>query len=347
MNQRIYRGGIIGLGFIGGADQISGDALNQRVVDLDGTHLVAMQNHPRIELVAGSSRDGGRRERFEKRTSARSYEDWQQMLERESLDVVSIATYAPQHAEMAVRCAEQRVGAVWCEKPISPTLDEAERMVAACQQANTLLVINHNRRFHSVFRKLRDAVADGLLGELTSVGLQWGSGRLGNVGTHMFNGLCMLTGRRVVAASARLDLSRRPDCRGPEFADPGGWGWLRLEDDLMASFDAADFAQVPGTITLNGSLGRATTGVHDSQLEFWDGKRDHWQRGPDEPSSMDVAAAEIVTALDGTRPLEDDALDSIHTLETIVACHASHQRQSGWVSLPLTGADRELEVQSG
>ena len=61
MNQQTYRGGIIGLGFIGGADQVSGDALKQRVVDLDGTHLVAMQNHPRVEIVAGSSRDAGRR----------------------------------------------------------------------------------------------------------------------------------------------------------------------------------------------------------------------------------------------------------------------------------------------
>ena len=35
MGESIYRGGIIGLGFIGGADQVSGDALGQRVENLD------------------------------------------------------------------------------------------------------------------------------------------------------------------------------------------------------------------------------------------------------------------------------------------------------------------------
>jgi hypothetical protein len=54
-----YRAAIVGLGFIGGADQVSGDALGQRVADLDGTHLDALSRHPRLDLVAGSSRDPG------------------------------------------------------------------------------------------------------------------------------------------------------------------------------------------------------------------------------------------------------------------------------------------------
>ena len=67
MTNAIYRAGIIGLGFIGGADQVSGDALGQRVVDLDGTHFASLSTHPSINLVAGSSRDAGRRERFAQR----------------------------------------------------------------------------------------------------------------------------------------------------------------------------------------------------------------------------------------------------------------------------------------
>ena len=48
-----YKAGIIGLGFIGAADQVSGDALGQLVEDLDGTHLVSLENHPYVEVVAG------------------------------------------------------------------------------------------------------------------------------------------------------------------------------------------------------------------------------------------------------------------------------------------------------
>ena len=50
-----YKAGIIGLGFIGAADQVSGDALGQQVEDLDGTHWAALDNHPEVEVVGAPS----------------------------------------------------------------------------------------------------------------------------------------------------------------------------------------------------------------------------------------------------------------------------------------------------
>ena len=179
MSDTTYRAGIIGLGFIGGADQISGDALGQEVENLDGTHFFAYANHPRIELVAGSSRDAGRRQRFEARAGAKTYPDWRLMLEEEQLDIVSVATYAPQHAEMTVACAKKGVRAILCEKPIATRIPDAEQMVAACRKSGSLLVINHQRRFQESHRRLRRFIADGGLGELTSVSAQWSAGRTG------------------------------------------------------------------------------------------------------------------------------------------------------------------------
>lgn len=342
-----YRGAIVGLGFIGAADQVSGDALGQRVEDLDGTHLDAMLNHPQVELVSGSSRDAGRRKRFAERTSARTYADWREMLNGEQLDIVSIATYAPQHAEIAVACAERGVRAIYCEKPMATKLVDAERMLAACVRSGSLLAINHNRRFQPNFRRLRDFIAAGSLGDLTSISIAWGSGRLGNVGTHMFNAAALLVGQRVEAVSATLDSSRRPDCRGAQFQDCGGWGLLRFEGGLIGGFDAADYSRLPATIALNGALGRAIAGASGVKLEYWDGRSEEWPNPAGRETSMDRAMAEIVAWLDGAAEFADPAENSLHTLETIIACHASHRRQSAWTSLPLAGADREIEVRSG
>ena len=270
MTNATYRAGIVGLGFIGGADQVSGDALGQRVVDLDGTHFDALSSHPRVNIVAGSSRDAGRRERFVQRTEAAVYADWKEMLAQEALDVVSVATYAPVHAEITVACAEQEIRAIYCEKPIATRLPDAEQMVAACDKTGALLVLNHQRRFQT---STTDDCAilspeDGL-GELTSGLLQWGSGRLGNVGTHMIDALLMLTGRRIEAVSATLDLAGKPDCRGPAFRDPGGWGVLKLEGGIMVMVDAGDYATVPGRIILNGTEGRAISDGSSVTLEYW------------------------------------------------------------------------------
>ena len=63
-----FNAAIIGLGFFGAADQISGDALGQKVSGLDGTHYDTYRKNNKINLVAGSSRDLGRRQRFKKKS---------------------------------------------------------------------------------------------------------------------------------------------------------------------------------------------------------------------------------------------------------------------------------------
>ena len=344
---RTYRAGIIGLGYIGGADQVSGDALGQRVEDLDGTHIGALSSHPRVEVVAGSSRDTGRRDRFAERTGLPTFADWQELIRQPDLDIVSVATYTPAHHEITIASVEAGAKVVYCEKPIARTLAEAEDMADACDRAGTLLVINHNRRFHASARRLRDFAAGGGLGDLTSAAVQWPSGRLGNVGTHMFDTLRMITNREVIAVSGTLDLAGKPDCRGPEFTDPGGWGTVELEGNLICTVDARDWAKVPGTITLNGTEGRARTVNQDVVVEYWGGRSEYWKNEDPRGNGMDVAVHEIVDHLDGTAAFPCTAIQSVKTLEVIIGFHASHARQAARTVLPLTGRDREIRLESG
>ena len=347
MNTPIYRAGIIGLGFIGAADQTSGDALGQQVENLDGTHLGALAGNPRIRLVAGSSRDAGRRSRFEERAGVGSYADWREMIAAEALDLVSVATYTPVHEEITVACARAGIRVIYCEKPMASRVSEGDRMLQACRESGSLLAINHNRRFHPNYRRLRDLIGDGGLGELTSVNVQWSSGRLGNVGTHLFDAIRMVTGRRVEAVSGTLDPAGKPDCRGPAFQDPGGWGLMRLEGGVMVTVDATDYARVPMSLSINGSKGRALTGGDQVGLEYWDGRQDEWPSLRSQATGMDRAVQEIVTWLDGRGPFAYDAAEALQVLESIVAFHVSHARSGAWTELPLQGEDRNRRLNTG
>lgn len=346
-----YKAGIIGLGFIGAGDQVSGDALGQRVENLDGTHAQALSAQSAIALVCGSSRDEGRRRRFEQRhPGVRTYADWRQMLERERLDILSVATYAPEHPEMVIAAAERGVRVIWCEKPIAPSPEEGNRMLDACARAGTLLVINHNRRFNPNYQRLRDLIAAGGLGTLTSVALRWPNGRLGNIGTHMIDALVMLAGQKVAAVSGTLDLAGKPDCRGERFRDPGGWGVLRLAGGLMATVDAADFAIGPPHLTVYGTDGCAVTGRDEVDIRYHDGRTEHWPSTRSQATSMHRAAEWIVNWLNTGKPaqaFETDPADSVHVLEAIAAFHISHERNAAWVELPLKGDDRRCVVRSG
>ena len=306
-----------------------------------------MANNPQVNVVAGSSRDQGRRERFEKRTGVRTYADWHDLIENEDLDIVSVATYANVHAEITIACAKKGVRVIYCEKPAAQMVPDAEQMLAGCTEAGALLVFNHQRRFTSCIRRLRDHIKDNGLGELTSVNAQWPAGRLGNVGSHVFDTICMVTRRRIEAVSATLDLAGKPDCRGSQFADPGGWGTIRLEGGLMLTVDAADYSKAPWELRINGSDGRALVGGSDVRLEYWDGRTEHWTNASQHGSGMDVAVREMVAWLDNGRVLEYDPVETVHVLEAIAAFHVSHAKNSAWVKLPLVGNDRDIKILSG
>jgi predicted dehydrogenase len=347
MTKESYRAAIVGLGMIGGADPVSADALGQKVENMDGTHAGAYQKNPRIKIVAGATRDAGRRQRFEARTGAKTYPDWREMIERESLDIVSVATYSPAHAEITIACAKRGIPVIYCEKPVATRLADAEQMLEACKRSKTLLVFNHQRRFDPNHRRLQRAIAEGRLGDLTSAHLQWATGRLGNVGTHVIDGLLMLTRRRFLGVSATLDLSGKPDCRGADFHDPGAWGVLRLEGGLMATVNAPDYAKTPFYTEINGTKGRAYVRGLAVTVEGSDGRSENWPAASDGITSMDRAVAEIIDHLDQKAPFPCVPDEAVHAFEAIVSFHASHARNSAWTNLPLAGKDREIEVQTG
>jgi predicted dehydrogenase len=58
---------------------------------------------------------------------------------------------------------------VICQKPLAPTLAEAEAVVAAAERAGTLLVVHENFRFQPWYREMRRLLAAGSLGNLHCV----------------------------------------------------------------------------------------------------------------------------------------------------------------------------------
>lgn len=346
--QRAFRAAVIGLGFIGAADQVSGDAIGQQVRNLDGTHAQALQAHPQVELVAGSSRDEGRRERFSERTGCRkTYADWREMLAAEQLDIVSIATNSPHHGEITVACAEAGVRAVLCEKPVTTRLSDADRAIAACRQHGTVLAINHLRRWNPMWIAARDELASGAIGDIEHLTAHWTSGRLGNIGTHVFDACRMLLGADPVAVSGRLDPVVPPDCRGPQFRDPGGWGIVEFCGGVKAYVHAGAEARAPIRVCVVGSEGQMTVRRDDARVELWSGERRDIPVPVDRPTSLELAVRDLVDCLShGTQPACTGE-DGRAALEVTIGFHVSDRLNGAWVPLPVTGDDRHHEVPIG
>jgi 1,5-anhydro-D-fructose reductase (1,5-anhydro-D-mannitol-forming) len=88
------------------------------------------------------------------------------------LDAVYVAAPNDVHPELTAAAA----GAgrhVLCEKPMATTLDAARGMVDACAAAGVLYATACNQRFHPAHAKLRELVAEGMLGTITQARIRY------------------------------------------------------------------------------------------------------------------------------------------------------------------------------
>jgi len=92
------------------------------------------------------------------------YTDYQQMLAKEQLDIVDIATSHGTHEELAGTAAEAGVHVV-LEKPIARTVEEADRMIAVAAKNKVKLGVAHNQLFTPACRETVRIISEGVIGE--------------------------------------------------------------------------------------------------------------------------------------------------------------------------------------
>lgn len=137
------------------------------------------------ELVAAAESDPERRLKFDETYGIVGlYENYRDMLVDEELDIISICTWPPLHAEMTIAGAESSVQAILCEKPMALNLGEADRMLEACEATGTKLVIGHQHRFDSQAVNAIELLKGNAIGELQSIFGHCSSDLLTN-GTHV------------------------------------------------------------------------------------------------------------------------------------------------------------------
>ena len=90
--------------------------------------------------------------------SARGYEDYRQMLEKENLDVVHVCTPHYLHAEMTIAALEKNINVI-CEKPLAinqTQLDDIEKAVKASKaQLGVCFQTRYNRSFTELKKIIR------------------------------------------------------------------------------------------------------------------------------------------------------------------------------------------------
>ena len=158
----------ITLGFIGTGKQSK--HLMRSFLNSPGTHVVAGCDVDRLKLERGrkivedhyAGKNGGSYKGCD------TYGDFRELLAREDIDAVVIATPDHWHAVTVIQSAEAGKD-IYCEKPLSQTIEQARAMVNAVRRYGRVFQTGSMQRSDWHFRLGCELVLNGYIGELKHV----------------------------------------------------------------------------------------------------------------------------------------------------------------------------------
>ena len=138
-------------------------------------HLEASLNVPGIQCVAVcdlyDSRHTAAREAV-KNASVPASRDYRSILDRKDVDSVLIATMDHQHRHIFEdACAAGKD--VYCEKPMSHTVEDGFAMVEAAHKNNRMVAVGSQRVSSILYAKAKEIYDSGKLGEVFSINAYW------------------------------------------------------------------------------------------------------------------------------------------------------------------------------
>jgi predicted dehydrogenase len=219
----------IRLGMVGGGKDAFIGAVHRIAARIDGEY----------ELVAGALSSTPERARESGHALGlaedRTYDDFATMAKREArrrngIEAVAIVTPNHMHAPAAREFLKRGIHVI-CDKPLTATLAEAKRLAKAAADSDALFVLTHNYTGYPMVRQARAMVADGALGPIRVVQVEYAQdwlstpleaagskqagwrtdparsgagGSTGDIGTHAYNLASFVTGLKLEALAADL-----------------------------------------------------------------------------------------------------------------------------------------------
>lgn len=339
----------------------------------------AIMQHPRLELVAICDLLPERLNALgDELGVAARYADYEQMLREHEPDIVNIPIATRFHAPLAE--AVLRLGYhVDVEKPLTLTLQELDRLMAAQHASGKHLVPHHQAAVHPPAKKLRQLVQQGLIGRVEAVRLRnkgyYGGYGIVHQGCHALALAISVVGP-ARAVSAQMVTAGRPTTVDDVYQGPFGYG-LTAGENLTCLYDLANGAYLlneehyrpevdsstvrfevvgtEGSLALDHAL---PTALYYAKSPHWHPVRTTWEEIPLSPAERTVAgydftdaavhgvdlwmADEWVRALDEGRPPVIDAQVGAHTMEMIHGAYASHA-EGRRIDLPQVHREHPLE----
>lgn len=326
-------------------------------------HAWAMRNTAGVELVAGCARSQANRDGFVREfPGVATYADYREMLAREKPQLVSVCAYPRDREAMVMAALDAGATRLWVEKPLAVSAGAGRRMLAAAKAKGASLVVNHQRRYGQVFTWMREAVAEGRIGEVIQASVVQPCPNLLDFGSHLVDAaISALPGDQPVRAFAAATMAagkRHLDL--PQDEQLVGTVHFASGARLLVEAGGRQPKRCP-IIRIDGShgfielhVGRPADGRSVYRARYRDGAAvdhptliEHFHHDDRRFNLFyDRLLPDWLAAAEAGRPCLVDGEEAMRGLDCMLGLlHSAHQGRM--IDLPLSGDDCPLDLLAG
>ena len=325
----------------------------------------AFDMHPQCRVVALADTDAENLEFARASFDAPGYDSYDELFANEQIDIAAAVLPVASNAGAVVAAAEAGCRAIFCEKPLTARLADADRMVEACDSRGVPLICGVVISSHADYQRAYALVAAGEIGEVRRINLYEGNGQGGCHGLNL---------ARRFAGRARVDcvigqVQKDPHSDYEQAHEEGAGevgavgGYIRFANgvECFSSWEDVGWRgiEVIGTEGMicnsnNTGLGLRLfksgargAGLHEVEGvfgEYVEEDRGYDAEGWRDPGSTTKGIVqELVDYMRGGQPPGATSGDDMrHALEIAIALRESKRRGHAALELPLT--DRGLAL---
>jgi predicted dehydrogenase len=297
-------------------------------------HVKGIKGLDNAELIAVADVFPATAEKVGKEHNVPFYTDFNELLKREDIDAIAIATPHPQHPVVAIAAAAAKKH-VFTEKPMASTVSDADKMIKACRRSKVKLGVMYQQRTTPVFAEAKRIIAGGEIGEIYRVNMiatgvrtqayymsgawrgTWdmeGGGVLLNQAPHALDMIQWLAGMPVTITGHVSTCMHKVDVEDAataifEYAN-GAHGCIQVNTIDSPGVNRYEICGTKARIVIDGKLRMAVTKGPLDQFIFgdpqqWGSLGADWKdvEPPPRPSGHAIAIREFAQAvLDGQEP---------------------------------------------
>jgi predicted dehydrogenase len=150
------------------------------------THAHAFVDHPGFELVGFIDKDPNAGRAAAQKWGVRYFSSIEEAISNNDISVFTVAVPDDHHYSVLLELTRLENIFVFTEKPLTSTLEEAERIVALYQKKKISALINFKRSFIPEIVRLKNDILRNRWGRLISINGAYGKGFLHN-GSHLLD----------------------------------------------------------------------------------------------------------------------------------------------------------------